>query len=139
MEEFNVPLKLTSADKREVIRLRKELRKIYDSQTKSIYRMKQLFQIRYTIFANKEMILKSLICKNDNSLTVILKCVSYDRLFFEENFLKLLVSESITNRLTKACKAKSIPDWLSAKIGLCALAYWLFELNYSFEEEFQHD
>lgn len=129
-----VIFKMSDTKRRELLKLQKKTESIYvkekgaDPKTElDLY--KQLYYLKRVVCENKQFLFESLLGKVKDPLDFALREKLYNSLFKDIRFLRLLVSESITNRLVKACKNGIIPNWLIEKIEMCALAVELYGVN----------
>lgn len=140
MEKVELLLKMPDTKRRELIRLQQKTKVIY-SCTKGVTLkcdtslLRQLYRLRQVMSENREKLFGSLLKNVKEPLDFVLRENLYNQLFNDTFFLRLLVSESITNRLIKACRSDVIPNWLIDKIEMCALAVELYYLNNKFKLE----
>ncbi len=133
MEKFELLYRISEVKRKGVIRLYKKAEKKCFKKKKCSSRnidvdlFKQKCCLNNMIYVNRSFLIESLIRKTTDPLVAILKQDMYSRLFLDEKFLEFLISESLTNRLCKACQLKEVPDWLVEKIEVCALAFILCE------------
>lgn len=128
-KEFTLSIPLTK--RRELFKLKVKLEKICDDEKDSaqwmnIYSSKQLYFLKYIVSKNKSFIISSLTKNDERYFDIDLKQTLYDRIFDNENFIRLLVGESLTNRLNKSCKNGYLPIWLIDKIEMCVLAFVIY-------------
>lgn len=140
MEKVELLLKMSDTKRRELIRLQKRTKVIYSSVKGVALRcdtsvIKQLYHLKYVISVNRQKLFENLLKNAKEPLDFVLRENLYNKLFNDTLFLRLLVSESITNRLIKACNEDVIPNWLIDKIEMCALAVELYYLNNKFKLE----
>lgn len=127
-------LKMPTKKRGEVIRLQRKLGKMYFNEKEMSLKsnrdlFKQLYHLKRVISENSQFLIDSLLRNVKEPLDFVLRHNMYEELFKDIYFLRLLVSESVTNRLIKACECKKVPNWLVEKTEMCAVAMQLYNKN----------